>query len=102
MQPEAVRVALSVPHTEVLFATIVGADGVWPVVIVTELETIDVPQLVVQEAVYVPAPTSLLIPTPKPPDQEIVPPSQPDAVRVALSAPHTEVLFATIVGADGI
>ena len=71
-------------------------------VMLTEFEFPEVPQLVVHVAVYVPDPASLLVPTPKPPDQVIVPPTQPDAVSVALSVPHTEVLLATIVGADRI
>ena len=92
---------MSVPQTTVLFAEITGAtgDGLVPIVIVFELP--DVPQLVVQVAVYVPAPTSLVVPTPNPADQVIVPPAQPVAVNVAFSTPQTSVLFDEITGADG-
>jgi hypothetical protein len=65
---------------------------------VTEFEFSDVPQLLVQVAVYVPAVTSLVAPIP-PEDQVMVPPTQPEAVSVALSVPQIEVLLATIVGA---
>ena len=41
------------------------------------------------------------MPTPNPADQVIVPPAQPVAVSVALSVPHTVVLFDEITGADG-
>ena len=99
--PVAVSVALSVPQIMVLFAEITGAtgDGLVPIVIVFEFP--EVPQLVVQVAVYVPAPTSLLVPTPNPADQVIVPPTQPVAVSVALSVPHTVVLLDVITGATG-
>ena len=56
----------------------------------------------VHVAVYVPAPTSLVVPTPKPADQVIVPPIQPVAVSVALSVPDTVVLLDEITGADGV
>ena len=101
-QPNAVKVAFSTPHTTVLFVDITGANGPGLVPIVIGFEFPEVPQLVVHVAVYVPAPTSFVVPTPKPADQVIVPPSQPEAVRVALSDPHIEVLLATIVGADGV
>ena len=96
----AVKVISSCPQISVLFAEITGAtgDGLVPIVIVFEFP--DVPQLVVHVAVYVPAPTSLVVPTP-PPDQVIVPPTHPVAVSVALSVPHTVVLLEKIVGAAG-
>ena len=73
-------------------------NGLVPTVIVFEFP--DVPQLVVHVAVYVPAPTSLVVPTP-PPDHVIVPPTHPAAVSVALSVPHTVVLLDEITGATG-
>jgi hypothetical protein len=100
-QPVAVSVAFSVPQTDALLEAIVGAVAVRPTVIVTEAEFPDVPQLVVQVAVYVPALTSFEVPTPKPPDHVMVPPSQPEAVRVAFSVPQIDVLLATTVGALG-
>ena len=83
-----------------MLVEITGAtgDGLVPIVIVFELP--DVPQIVVHVAVYVPAPTSLVVPTP-PPDQLIVPPTHPVAVSVALSVPQTVVLFDEITGAAG-
>ncbi len=48
-----------------------------------------------------PAPTSLETPTPDPPDQVIVPPSHPVAVKLAFSVPHNSVLFVVIIGATG-
>ncbi len=51
LQFAAVRVAFSAPHTCVLFAVTVGADGAGVVVIVTELEATLVPHAVTQVAV---------------------------------------------------
>jgi hypothetical protein len=99
-QPVAVNVALSVPQITVLLAAITGATGAGLVPIVIEFELPEVPQLVVHVAVYVPAPTSLVVPTPLP-DHVIVPPAQPVAVNVALSVPQTVVLLDAITGADG-
>lgn len=48
-----------------------------------------------------PAPTSLVVPAPKPADHVIVPPKQPVAVNVAFSVPHTVVLLDVIAGAVG-
>ncbi len=101
VQPVAVNVAFSVPQTTVLFAEITGATGAGLVPIVTVFELPEVPQLVVQVAVYVPVPTSFVVPTPIPPDHVIVPPAQPVAVKVAFSVPHTVVLFELITGALG-
>jgi hypothetical protein len=100
LQPAAVNVAFSVPHKAVLFEVNVGATGTGLVVITIELEFTDVPQLVVHVAVYVPAPTSLVVPVP-PPDHVIVPVLQPVAVNVAFSVPQISVLFDVIAGADG-
>jgi hypothetical protein len=76
------------------------AGGV-PEVITTGVELLDVPHELVHVAVKLPAPTSLLIPEPKPDDHEIVPSAQPDAVKVAFSVPQTCGLLLAIVGADG-
>ncbi len=52
LQFAAVKVAFSAPHTCVLFAVTVGADGAEPpVVIVTETEAALVPHAVTQVAV---------------------------------------------------
>jgi hypothetical protein len=64
-------------------------------------ESPEVPHVVVQVAVYVPAVTSLVEPVP-PTDHVIVPPSQPVAVNIAFSVPHIVVLLADITGADGV
>jgi hypothetical protein len=95
-----VKVTLSVPHT-VPEPVTTGAVGAAPVVIVTAFDTPDVPHELVHVAVKLPAPTSLLIPEPKPDDHEIVPSAQPDAVKVAFSVPQTCGLLLAIVGADG-
>jgi hypothetical protein len=100
VQPEAVNVDFSFPQTIALLEVITGATGVVPVVITIELEFTDVPQLVVHVAVYVPAPTSFVVPVP-PPDHVIVPVLQPVAVNVAFSVPQISVLFDVIAGADG-
>ena len=55
VQPLAVRIAPAPLHKLLLFATIVGAAGVLPVVIVTTFDTPLVPQLLLQVALYVPA-----------------------------------------------
>jgi hypothetical protein len=99
-QPEAVSVAFSVPHTCDLLAATVGADGRVPVVIVTEFDAALVPQVVVQVAVYVPAPTSIDVPVD--PLLQATVPAQPEAVSVAFSVPHTCDLLVATVGADGV
>ncbi len=101
LQPVAVNVAFSPSQQIVLSVLIVGTVGVVLVPIVITFELPDVPQLVVQVAVYVPAPTCLLVPTPSPDDQVIVPPSQPVAVMVALSGTHTLVTLLVKTGAEG-
>jgi hypothetical protein len=100
VHPVAVNVALSVPHTSVLFEDMLGAAGFAPVLIVMVFDASDVPQVVVHMAVYVPAPTSFVRPVP-PADHVIVPPVHPVAVNVALSVPHTSVLFEDMLGAAG-
>ena len=81
----------------VLSVVIIGGGGGGPVVTIIELEAPDVPQVVVHVAVYVPAPTSLVVPVP-PPNQLIVPVSQPVAVNIAFSVPQISVLLAVILG----
>jgi hypothetical protein len=98
-QPMAVKVAVSALHKLVLSALIVGTAGGTPVVIVTGFELLDIPQTVVQVAVYVPAPTSFVRPVP--PFDHVTMPSQPLAVKVAFSFPQIVVLLATIVGGFG-
>jgi hypothetical protein len=100
VHPVAVSVAFSVPHTSVLFEVMFGAVGFAPVLIDTELDATDVPQVVVHVAVYVPAPTSFISPVP-PADHVIVPPVHPVAVSVAFSVPHTSVLLEDMLGATG-
>ncbi len=100
-QPVAVKVALSATHTLVTLLLNTGALGGVPVVIVTLFDAVDVPQMVVHVAVYVPAPTSFVDPVPNVPDQVIVPSVQPVAVKVAFSVPQTVVLFVAITGATG-
>ena len=51
IQPVAVKLALSVPHTSVLLVAITGATGATPVLIVIVLDTADVPHELVQVAV---------------------------------------------------
>jgi hypothetical protein len=100
-QPVAVSVALSVPQTVVLLDVITGAAGAGPLLIVTVFEADEVPQELTHVAVYVPAPTSLDAPVPKPPDHVIVPSEQPVAVKVAFSTPQTTVLLVETTGATG-
>ncbi|KPM46555.1 hypothetical protein AFM12_19355 [Jiulongibacter sediminis] len=57
LQPVAVNVAFSPSQHTVLSVLIDGEDGGLPVFIVIVLLTPDVPQLLLQVAVYVPAPT---------------------------------------------
>ncbi len=101
LHPFAVKVAFSPSQHTVLSVVTTGTLGavLVPMVIVFELP--EVPQLVVHVAVYVPAPTSLLVPVPKPADQLIVPPSQPVAVNLAFSFAHTDDLSVANTGADG-
>ena len=50
LQPVAVKVAVSVPQILVLLAETIGAVGVFPAVIVTILDILLVPQVLVQVA----------------------------------------------------
>lgn len=99
-QFSAVSVAFSVPHTCVLLAVMVGAAGAPPLLIVTDVEAGLVPQVVVQVAVYVPAPTSLVVPVV--PSFHVTVPVQLLAVSVAFSVPQTCVLLVVTLGAVGV
>ncbi len=59
----------------------------------------DVPQVFVHVAVYVPAPTLIVVPVAE--LLHVTVPIQFDAVKVASSLPHTNVLFAVMLGANG-
>jgi hypothetical protein len=87
-QPAAVIVVLSAVQIS-LAPDRTGATGAGLVPIVTSLEAPEVPQASVQVAVYLPGPTSLVVPVPNVPDQVIVPPAQPLAVKVTVLVPHT-------------
>ena len=81
---------------------ITGASGFEVVPIVIELLAPDVPQLVVHVAVYaIPGLTTLVNPLP-PPVHDIVPPTQPLAVKVAVSLAHTAGLSDVNTGALGV
>jgi hypothetical protein len=99
VQFDAVNVALSVPHTSVLFAVMLGAFGGVPVVIVIVFELPLSPQLFVQTALYVPVPT--LIVAVVAPVLHLIVPVQFAAVKVALSVPQITVLSAVMLGAFG-
>ena len=98
--PAAVTVAFSPPHTVALSALTDGAAGLADVPIVTGADATDVPQLVVQVAVYVPAPTWITL-TVWPVDH-VMAPAQPVAVSVAFSPSHTVALSALTDGAAGL
>lgn len=103
LQPVAVNVAVSVPQIVTLFAVIVGVVGVTPVRITTEFDDELVPQIFVQDAVYVPeAVTSNVLPVAPVTFHEIVPSLQPDAVNVAFSPSQQIVLSDVITGAEGL
>ncbi len=76
-----------------------GAAGLAEVPIVTGAEATDVPQLVVQVAVYVPAPAWMLVPVAL--FDQVTVPAQPLAVSVAFSLSHTVSLSALTDGAAG-
>jgi hypothetical protein len=101
VQPTAVKVAFSPSQHTVLSVLITGTGGVGFVPIIIVFELPEVPQLVVHVAVYVPGPTSLLVPTPNPADQVIVPPTHPVAVKVALSFEQTLLTLLVNTGAGG-
>ena len=67
--------------------------------IVTLFDTGLVPQMVVQVAVYVPAPTWILAPVT--PVLHVTVPLQFIAVKVARSVPHSSVLLLEILGVVG-
>ncbi len=96
----AVRVAISVPQSVVLLATIDGAVGAGWLVITTGIEAGEVPQLLTQVAVYVPGPTRIGLPVLLL-FQVSTPPVGQLPVRVAFSSPHTLSLLAVICGAVG-
>jgi len=100
VQPVAVSVAFSSPQTAPLLVVTDGATGAfsWPITS-GPADTVP-PQLVVQVAVYVPAPACRLFPL-APVDQVTVPPSQPVAVRVAFSVPHTLAVLVAMVKLAG-
>jgi hypothetical protein len=99
-QPVAVNVALAPLHKLLLLVAIVGAFGGLPVVITTTFDTGLTPHRFSQVAVYVPAPTTIVL---------VVAPVlhfkvalQPVAVNVAFSVPQTVVLSGVIVGVVGV
>jgi hypothetical protein len=99
-QPVAVNVAVSLLHRLVLLVAIVGAVGLSPGVITTTFDTGLTPHLFSQVAVYVPAPTTIVL---------VVSPVlhfkvalQFVAVNVAFSLPHTVVLSEVIIGVVGV
>ena len=100
VQPDAVSVAFSSPHTVVLSAVTVGLAGALSWLITTGPADTVPPQVVLQVALYEPAPTWMLAPV-APVDQVTVPPSQPVAVRVAFSVPHTVAVLVDIVKLAG-
>lgn len=100
LHPVAVKVAFSVPQTVDLSVLTEGAEGRSAVPMVMATELAEVPQAEAQTAVYVPAPTFML--TPVAPLDQVTVPAQPLAVKVAVSVPHTKVLFARILGAAGV
>lgn len=103
LQPVAVNIAVSVPQIVVLFAVIVGVVGVTPVRITTEFDDELVPQIFVQDAVYVPeAVTSNVLPVAPKTFHETVPSVQPEAVNVAFSPSQQIVLSDVITGAEGL
>jgi len=91
----AVSVAISVPQSTVLLGTTVGAAGASPVPITIGVEAGEVPQVLTQTAVYVPAPTRIGLPV-LPLLQVRVPPVGHEPVSVAWSVPHTLDLLVAI------
>ena len=84
-----------------LSAVTIGADGLFPVVIITAFDAPLVPQLLLHVAVYVPdvvtvilAPTALLL--------QVTVPAQPVAVNVALAPLHKLLSLADMLGAFGL
>jgi hypothetical protein len=89
-QPAAVTVVVPLAHTSVAPDN-TGATGAALVPITIELDTAEIPQISEHVAVYVPGPTTLLVPVPNVPDHVIVPPAQPVAVIVAVVLGQTSV-----------
>jgi hypothetical protein len=98
-QPAAVTVVVALAHTSVAPDN-TGATGAALVPITIELDTVEIPQISEQVAVYVPGPTALLVPVPNEPDHVMVPPVQPVAVIVAVVFGQTSVAPAN-TGAAG-
>ena len=96
----AVSVAVSAPQRVVLLGTTVGAAGVLPVPMVIGSDATEVPQLLTQVAVYVPAPTEIGLPV-APLLQVRIPPEGHAPVRVAFSAPQTINLLVWMFGLPG-
>jgi hypothetical protein len=100
-QPAAVIVATWPSQHSVLSAVNVGTAGAALVPITTGVDAADVPQSLVQVAVYEPGPTTLLVPVPKLFDQVIVPPIQPAADTVVVPFAHTSGTSELNTGATG-
>jgi hypothetical protein len=98
-QPAAVTVVVPVAHTSVAPDN-TGATGAAFVPITIVLDTAEIPQISEHVAVYVPGPTTLLVPVPNVPDHVIIPPAQPVAVIVVVVLGHTSVAPAN-TGAAG-
>ena len=96
----AISVAVSAPQRVVLLGPTVGAAGVLPVPMVIGSDATEVPQLLTQVAVYVPAPTEIGLPV-EPLLQVRIPPEGHEPVRAAFSSPHTVSLLAWILGLPG-
>ena len=101
VQPAAVNVAFSVPHTVVLFDVILGAFGLLPVVITIAFDAGLSPQIFEHVAVYVPAVLTVIL--------AVVAPVlhfkfalQFVAVNVAVAPSHNSVLVDVIVGVVGV
>jgi hypothetical protein len=101
--PVAVSIALPPSQTDVLSGVTIGGSGEPPSVITIVVENTEVPQSVVQVAVYVPNPAEIDAPVPAtaPSLYQVIVPAHPLALKVALSVPQRETLSAVIAGSDG-
>jgi hypothetical protein len=99
-QLDDVKIAVSVPQRLVLSAVITGASGEPPLVIETVFEFPLTPQLFVQVAEYVPAPTWILDVVA--PVVHVIVPVHPVEIKVAFSVPQTLILSVEITGAAGV
>jgi hypothetical protein len=99
-QPAAVIVVLSAVQIS-LAPDSVGATGAGLVPIVTSFEAPEFPQASVHVAVYLPGPTSFVVPVPNVPDHVMVPPAHPVAVNLTVFVPHTSDA-PDITGAAGV